>query len=120
MGHAVFLGMTIHPLEGTKKQAKWDPFCRLYSSCFQTYASRPGPNVRPSAAWRRWVDPSEVWRQVRGAKRLPEDLLPFARKPPEAWDTRTDRLPDRRGRLRDRVHGHGTAATTVTGDGLSK
>ncbi len=86
MGHAVFLGMTIHPLEGTKKQAKWDPFCRLYSSCFQTYASRPGPNVRASAVW---GTPERIVCQIGGT-------------------------------LRNRVHGHGTAATTVTGDGLSK
>jgi hypothetical protein len=51
-GHGCSLGMTIHPVEGTEKQEKWDALCRLYSSCFQRYAGPAESNVRPSAAWR--------------------------------------------------------------------
>ena len=46
-GHGCSFGMTIHPVEGTEKQAKWGPLCVLYSSCFQRHAGPTESNVRP-------------------------------------------------------------------------
>jgi hypothetical protein len=43
VGHGYSFGMTIHPVEGTEKQAKWEPFCSLYLSCYQRHTGSAGP-----------------------------------------------------------------------------